>query len=237
MAKNDRDVTLSEEVRYLQQQTTADAVRAVGLGVFAMVPIVGPMLAATAAEVVTSRREERMRDVASKLAEAVDVLGIKVDSLEGRVPDDYVDIFETVIENAVRTGEEEKRAAYAAILANALRETEATDEERMLFVDLLDRCRPLHIRLLGLLADPEPTQGAEISMMGGSLLPIVKARLPEYSDDMIRLAWGDLSGWGLVNTDASSLGAMMSRPSLAGRLTDVGRSFVAFITIEERQPA
>jgi hypothetical protein len=230
----------SDRAREVREAATVDRMRRHALGVLASIPVVGSAISAAIDAHIPAARERRLDDFLAKLAEAVDAL--EVAGQDPEPPDDFADIVEAVLEDVVRTAEEEKRRAYAAVLVNALLTT-GDDEERLALLDLLRRVRTIHIRILGVLSDPRTT-------FSDHLLATLRRSLPDYSAEMIRLAWLDLSSWGLVRvgTDRlqdsllltprqeTSLGTGMEPSSSHLSLrTAIAKQFVAFITAPTRR--
>lgn len=216
--------------RAVELRTTAgqDRLRAGTLGILASIPILGGVLSEVVGTEIPATRERRIEDLLSRLAQHVDALDAAERAMADAPPPDYPAIVETVLEAVVRTSEEVKREAYAAILINALVQG-GDEEERLLFLDLLQGSRPIHMRMLGVLSEDPGIDGATQRFRPWRLLRIL---LPEYSDELIRLAWSNLYDWGLLNTAGTDLdGTNRQAINLLAvdRRTPLGVRFVRFI--------
>ena len=137
---------------------------------------------------------------------------------------------ETALEEAVRASEEAKRAAYGAIIVNSLTPARPSEEERLLFLDVLGRSRTLHLNALQVaLSITEVAEGFYM----GSAKSVLVPRLPGVDADLIGLAWNDLARWGFVNPDWGGLGATGTQQVsiLSNYVTPLGRRFVGFVTV------
>jgi len=214
------------EVRAIAGQ---DRLRAMALGILGGIPAIGGVLTNVIAVEIPAAREQRLGELLYRLAAHIEALDNAAKAAAETPPPDYPAILEAVLEDAIRTSEAEKREAYAAILVNALVQG-GDEEERLLFVDLLRGCRPIHVRMVGVLSEDPGIEGARCRLEPWSTL---HERLPEYSDELIRLAWANLYDWGLLNTPATYLGGttpQVMNVFAADRRTPVGIRFVRFIS-------
>lgn len=211
--------------------------RAVEAGLGA-VPIAGAVLAVTFATAVNWRLNERREKWVTDLAEAVDKLRDRVDGLDlGALLDS--DVFVDAVVSATRTIEHTHQqdkidALRNAVLNSATPGAPDADTQAM-FLSLIDRYTPSHLRLLTLWNDPpawfashnlaQPSAG-----FAGSRTQTVDAGLPEMAgrkDFYLRVA-SDLQADQMLT---ASLMGNVSPTSLMDRLTtDYGRQFVRFIT-------
>jgi hypothetical protein len=68
--------------------------------------------------------------------------------------------------------------------------------------------------------------------VGGSMMQELRKCFPSMTEESIRAVWNDLYNYAMLNTDARTLGGMISSrgsQALAGRLTEFGKIFVRFI--------
>jgi hypothetical protein len=95
--------------------------------------------------------------------------------------------------------------------------------ERKRFLDALERFRPSHLRLLGVLLLPPENLG------DGSTDGYLLARMPGAEIEHVRLDWADLQAAAMVGNYPSGL-TNTSKPQLVAQsLRDFGRRFAAFI--------
>lgn len=213
----------SDRVLAIGQTQGVDRLRGYALGVVGSFPVIGDVLQAAIDVHIPAARERRLDDFLSRLAIAVDELEATRQEVQ-QVPQDYADIVEIVLEDVIRTSEEEKRQAYAYVLVNAL-EPANDEEKRLMFLDLLRRSRTVHIRILAVLMDPATERRSH-------LLQTVMERLPGYETETVRVAWADLLSWGLIAVRVellqdSSVFRQMEQVSRA--LSVAGWEFLQFI--------
>ncbi len=215
------DDELQESLDALSGTPGQDRLRTAGLMVVSLLP--------GGAQLVTFLGESIRTAHARRIEETIQIMAGELRRLSDRVDihlrdETWAETFIDVVEESQRASERSRREAFAAILAHSLTPDRPSDQERLLFLDLVRRARTIHLQLIRLLLHPPPASGS-------SLLPLVTAALPDYPEDVIRLAWGDIGGWGLTNT--SSLSGIMSRADLSGRLTGLGDRFAAFVTLSD----
>lgn len=178
------------------------------------------------------RRNEWMREVGDALRKLEQDKGINLESL---VEDDiFLDTVLTASQIAVRTSQEEKKNALRNAILNAAQPHAPEESRQQFFLHLVDTFTVWHLRLLKLFSDPvawyEKYNVAWPNVYMGSTSKILEAAYPELQNqrDFYDQVWKDLNANGLVGTD--SLHTMMTESGLrVGRLTGLGRQFLAFI--------
>jgi hypothetical protein len=178
------------DLRALTSRTARDNLQVKLTATLSAIPMVGGPLSVLVTEYIPLSRAERLHDFVGKLAADIEALGARVDADFIRT-DSFAELFETALADALRSSEDEKRAAYAAILANALTDARPDDEESLLFTDLLRQCRSLHIRTLSNLRNaPEVRDEDHYGFSMGSVFTTMKEVFPPFDEQLFRLAWG-----------------------------------------------
>jgi hypothetical protein len=202
------------------------------------VPLAGNALAVTFVTALNWRLEQRREQWFTQLAEAVEELREQVDDLDFEtLPDD--DRFVDAVVAATRTVEHTHQEDKISALRNAVLNSGAPDapdaDTQAIFLNLIDRFTPSHLRLLALWDDP-PAWFASHGLappqagMAANRTQTVEAGLPEVQGrkDFYGLIASEL---GSARMLTASLSGMVSPTSLMDRLTtDFGRQFVRFIS-------
>jgi len=201
------------------------------------VPLIGNALAVTFVTAVTWRLQERREKWFTELAEAVEQLRGQMDGLSLESLTDN-DLFTDAVVTATRTLEHTHQAEKIEALRNAVLNSvspEAPDADtQAIFLNLVDRFTPSHLRMATLWDDP-PAWFASHGIpqpqaaFATSRTVTVEAGLPEMQrrKDFYLLVASELSGAGMLT---AGLVGMVQPPSLMSRLTtDFGRQFVRFI--------
>jgi len=206
-----------------------------GLG---SVPLVGAALAVTFVSALNWRLDQRREKWFTELAEAVQELGERVDGLDfEKLADDdrFVDAVVSAARTVEHTHQEEKLSALRNAVLNSVAPDAPDADTQAIFLNLVDRFTPSHLRLLTLLNDPPgwfasrdltPPQ----NILAGSRELTIKAGLPEMQNQeaFCRLIAGELDSAGML---IASIQGMVTGHSLMDRLTnDFGRRFVRFIS-------
>jgi hypothetical protein len=203
------------------------------------VPLVGSALAVTFVTAVGWRLQQRQEQWLTQLAEGVEELRQKADGLDiGKLADD--DRFVDAVVMATRTVGHTSQQAKITALRNAVLNSVAPDapdaDTQAIFLDMIDRFTPSHLRLLTLWNDPpgwfSSHQGLTVPVAGmaGSRTQTVEAGLPEMQGrrEFYLLVAGELHDAGLMT---ATLSGMVSASALMDRLTtDFGQQLVRFIS-------
>jgi hypothetical protein len=206
-----------------------------GLGA---VPFAGSMLAVTFVTAVNWRLNERREKWVTDLAAKLDKLRERVDGMDlGALLDS--DVFVDAVVSATRTIEHAHDQTKIDALRNAVLNSVAPDapdaDTQAMFLNLIDRYTPSHLRMLTLWNDPSAWFSSHelrppSAAMSGSRTQTVEAGLPEMAgrkDFYLRVA-NELQADQMLN---ANLSGMVSATSLMDKLTtDFGRQFVRFIT-------
>jgi hypothetical protein len=202
------------------------------------VPIAGAALAVTFVTAIGWRLEQRREEWFTRLAEGVEELR---QCMDGLGLEDLADnpLFVDAVVTATRTVEHAHQEEKISALRNAVLNSVAADapdaDTQALFLGLVDRFTPSHLRLLGLWDDPprwfdrHSLPRPEAAFITSRTVT-VEAALPEMKgrQDFYLLVAGELQSAGMLT---ASLSGSVQPPSLMSRLTtDFGRQFVRFIS-------
>jgi hypothetical protein len=203
------------------------------------VPLVGSALAVTFVIALGWRLEQRREKWFTELAEAVEELRQRVDDFDlGPLADDdrFVDAVVTATRTVEHTHQHEKITALRNAVLNSVAPGAPDADTQAIFLNLVDRFTPSHLRLLTLWDDPLAWFSSHdgltppVAGMAGSRTQTVEAGLPEMRgrQGFYLLIAGELSSAGML---AANLSGMVTATSLMDRLTtDFGRQFVRFIS-------
>jgi hypothetical protein len=206
-----------------------------GLG---SVPLVGSALAVTFVTALGWRLDQRREKWFTELAEGLEKLRERVDDfdLEKLAGNDlFVDAVVTTTRTIEHTHQAEKIDALRNAVLNSVAADAPDADTQAIFLSLVDRFTPSHLRLLTLWNDP-PAWFASHGLtppearMAGSRTHTVEAGLPEVKGrkDFYLLIASELGSAGMLT---ASLSGNVSATSLMDRLTtDFGRQFVRFIS-------
>jgi hypothetical protein len=202
------------------------------------VPGVGGALAVAFVTAVGWQLTQRREKWLAELAEAVEDLRHRMDDAS----------FETLAENPLfvdavvmtvrvidHTHQEEKITALRNAVLNSVAQDAPDADTQAMFLSLVDRYTPTHLRLLTLLNDPvawfdsrglTPPTGA----IAGAMAEFVEAGLPELKgrQEFYGLVASDLNTSGLLAVELSGL---LGTAALMRSMTNqIGRQFVMFIS-------
>lgn len=189
------------------------------------IPVVG--LAGMALEEVLTRR-------ALTLPAVVKAFDAAMDRMEGWIDDKYMTtdgaaaFVEEVFTAAVRLSEQEKRDFYGTALANGLSVRRPLDDDRNRMIDVLERLRLPHLRLLAV-ARHEPFDVpfgpiVDLSADNGALQVLD----PNTPFDRLNMDWQDLRRAGLVENEPV-IGSPW--PGYASFFTGFGLEFDLFVRV------
>jgi len=215
-----------------------DVARDAARAAISVVPMVGGPLQVAFEALFASPIEKRKEEWLQKLAEVVVELGERVSGLTPeRLAQD--DVFVTVVmqtsQIALRNHQVEKLEALRNAVLNSVLST-IEEDEKFIFLRLIDQLTPVHLRTLKFLDDPKAwmqrhsMQNPGWSMGGVSTVlehcfPQLRGRRDVY--DQIA---SDLQTDGLVSS-GSFLHVTMTAEGLFGSRTSIrGKAFLTFIT-------
>jgi hypothetical protein len=206
-----------------------------GLG---SVPVAGTALAVAFVTAMNWQLDQRREEWFTRLAEAIEELRKRMDGFDpdNLVGDDrFVDAVVSTTRTVEHTHQEEKIAALRNAVLNSVAEDAPDADTQAIFLNLVDRFTPSHLRMLTLWDDPQawferqgltPPQG----VMAGARTLTVEAGMPEMRgrQDFYLLIASDLQSARLL---AGGVPGMVTYEVLMTRLTsDLGRQFVRFIS-------
>lgn len=225
-----------DELEYPVDRSASDVGQALVVGGVGGIPTVGGLLSKIVEESWKPRLERRREEWFNQLAEDVASLAEDVADLEARMGSE--EVLEVVLQAgnlAVQAAHQEKwRQLRAAVLNTAL-ELEPDRDRRMMFLALIDRLTPSHVRMLSFLEAPRRYAGsvgaAWTRDLHTSRLLDHACRLFDNLDaDLIRHVIRDLDAAGLsealdlLEQDLDE--AEVQEP----RTTRFGDAFLTFIT-------
>lgn len=214
----------------------ADVAHLVAKAAISAIPTVGGPAAELFASLVTPPLERRLQAWMSEVAEGLRELeGQRKVSFEDLQKDEaFIDTLLHASQAAMRTHQQEKRAALRNAVLNSALPNPPDESLRLVFLSLVDQFTVWHLRLLKLFQDPEGWARKHNhdygSIYAGGLSLILESAYPELRGrrDFYDQLWRDLYLRGLVNTD--TLHGMTTVSGLmAKRTTDLGDRFLAFI--------
>ena len=201
-------------------------------------PGVGGALAVAFVTAVGWQLNQRRENWLAELAEAVDDLRQRIgDASFNTLAENplFVDAVVTTTRVIDHTHQEEKIAALRNAVLNSVAPNAPDADSQAMFLSLVDRYTPTHLRLLTLLNDPvawfeshgmAPPTGA----IAGAMAGFVEAGLPELKgrQEFYGLVAVDLNSSGMLAVELSGLlgTAVLMRPMTNG----MGRQFVEFIS-------
>jgi hypothetical protein len=220
------------------KSTGREIVERIGEAAVGSVPLVGAALAVALVTTLNWSLEQRREKWFTELAEGVEELRERVDDfdLEALADNDlFVDAVVTATRTVEHTHQAEKIEALRNAVLNSVSPHAPDADTQAIFMNLIDRFTPSHLRLLTLWDDPPAWFSSRgltppVAGMAGSRTQTVEAGLPEMQGqkDFYGLIASELGSAGMLT---ASLMGMVSATSLMDRLTtDFGRQFVRFIS-------
>jgi hypothetical protein len=203
------------------------------------IPVIGGSLAVAFVTAVTWRLNQKREEWLEGLAEEVEELrerlgGVDLDTL---VSDPR---FSDAVVSAARTVEHTSQADKLEVLRNAVLNSVAPDapdaDTQAIFMSLVDRLTPTHLRMLTLWDNPPAwftSRGLPGPASSGSRVRTVEAALPELQGrgKLITLIASELKNAQLL---AADMEGMASDRGMMQRLTtEFGRQLVQFISPRE----
>ncbi|SRR6266568_3594702 len=214
------------------QATVADAGTATARALVQLVPMVGGSAVELPNQAIAPPLERRRDEWMRAVAEGLEAAEVKIEELGTRA--ELLDTFLQASAAAMRTSSQEKLEALRNAVVNSAIKAEPDQDERTIFVQLVDRFTPSHLLILGAFNDPlrwarEHAVNYQPAMTSG-LDHFLEAAFAELRGrrEFYDLVWSDLYRAGLVSTDG--LHAMMSQSGWEpSRTTDFGKRFLRFI--------
>ena len=222
---------IAKREQELAEQLKGSCLEPIAEGVAALVaafPSFGGPLSAVISGRVTERKFGRVND-------ALLFLASELEGIEAAVDRDYVsseefeDLFDETLPKISRERSEQKRKLYARFLKGSLLHPEITYDEKLRFLDLLDRLQLAHIAVLQALLQ-EPDEAKMYSGPPGSVMQTMRERLETLSEPVIEELTGQLNAMRLTNV--SETRAMMTAhgaQNLRPMVTSPGKRFYDFV--------
>ncbi len=182
---------------------------------------------------LSRRRDEWLDSIADGLRQLQDqVEGFKIEDLPDN--DAFVTVITNVTQVALRNHQREKLDALRNAVLNSALDRAPDDDILSVFLNLVDRFTPWHLRILEFAADPRGYgEKREITYpdwnMGG-VDTVLEHTFPELKDqrEFTHQLWKDLFAAGLTNTESLG-GTMTAEGMFASRITGWGKRFRGFI--------
>lgn len=132
---------------------------------------------------------------------------------------------------AMRTHQEEKLLALKNAVLNTAEGVEIGDVEQSMFINLIDRLTPLHIKLLVFFKEPTEYLQDLQNQSFTSISQFLHMAFPNEEMDLIEVVMKDLAGMNLL-PDIGLRTMMTSSGVTASRTTSFGIKFLGFIMRE-----
>lgn len=183
---------------------------------------------------LSKRRDKWLDSLADGLRRLQDqVDGFNIDDLPAN--DTFVTVMTNATQVALRNHQQEKLDALRNAVLNSTLPNAPDDDTQLMFLSLVDRLTPTHVRMLRLFGDPKAhTEERNISYENegsGSLSKLIEDVFPELKGrgDFYNQVVRDLHASGLSGTEQT--GVMITAAGmLQGRTTAWGRDFIRFIS-------
>jgi hypothetical protein len=199
------------------------------------VPLAGGPLAVAFAAAFgyrLSRRRDRWLEELAEVVRRLSEQGLDPETLADN--DLFVDAVVSTTRIIEHTHQQEKIEALRNAVLNSVAPDAPDADTQAIFLSLLDRFTPSHLRLLVLLNDPPAwfaARGIPVPQAGmaGSRTQTVEAGLPEMAgrQPFYNLLVGELNAAGLMN--ASVMGMVSASAIMDSLTTDLGAQFVRFV--------
>lgn len=226
-----------QKSEYTPPETTAgDVAYVAAKAIIASVPVIGgagvEIFAAIVQPPLERRRNQWMEDVGEALRRLEQDRGIDLTSLQDN--EVFLDTVMTASQIALRTSQQEKKAALRNAILNATLPQSLDESRQQFYLHLIDTFTVWHLRLLKLFQDPvawfreNGKPWPRVSM--GGLSQVLDAAYPELAAqrDFYDQVWRDLNTYGLIST--SGLHTTMTGSGLEARRTSgLGDEFLWFM--------
>ncbi|MDY4369992.1 hypothetical protein SNR26_20005 [Pectobacterium brasiliense] len=192
------------------------------------IPIAGNAIAELFASVIESPFQRRKKEWMYRVVDAIESLkkkGLDEDTLKKN--EKFISAVFYASHLAMKTHQTEKLEALKNAIENIALDVVPDEIIQQMFLNIIDRFTPLHLKLLQFSQAPV----VPIGLSMGGLNSVLYDSYPGLRDHetLVNQIWKELYDHGLVNID--SLNGTMSRQGLAARrTTDLGDMFLNFIT-------
>ncbi|MEU4332549.1 hypothetical protein [Nonomuraea dietziae] len=204
-----------------------------------LVPMAGSTIAVALMAGLNHKLNQRREQWLAELAEGVEELRQRFDAFDpdALVTNDvFVDAVMTATQTAFRTSSQEKIAILRNAVLNSAMPGAPEPDIQQLYLELIDRLTPTHLRLLILLNDPPGwfDQYPELTrpqfVLSSNRTQLIAAALPELGAKgqmIIERFYAALTEGGLVN--GALQGMMSADGAWQVATTDHGKAFLAFV--------
>lgn len=232
----------SDDITDVPKLSRSDLAYTAAKGALSMVPLAGTALAEVFALVIAAplarRRDEWMEEVAERLvALEGKVAGFKLEDLSTN--DAFVSTVFQATAAAVKTHHPDKREALQNAVLNTAVGIRIDSTLQEIFVQLVDRLTPWHLRVLAFFNDPgaamgrsgRAPQGFSQEWSSGAPAHLLEAVYPELGGqrEFYDLVVRDLFASGLMNTESVHT-TMTGNGMVQRRTTELGSQFLAYIS-------
>ena len=154
-----------------------------GLAPFAALdPVFGGFVSSLASGRVTRKKIHRVNETLKYLAHSLDDIKDKLNE-DYIMSEDFEDLFDETFQKVARERVEAKRKMYAWYLKGAITNIEISYDEKLRFLNLIERLQPIHIMILNaflILPDEQPNKGSR-RVSSSSIMAILFDRLKGHS--------------------------------------------------------
>jgi len=215
----DRATELISRAAGIDDATAQDRVKGWIVAVLNAIPGIGGPLASLADDYIPSKKQERLvafvQELSGRIAASQYELNTQVVHTE-----EFAFIFERVLHGVADNYQQEKLKCYQNILLNSLADIEIPQEEKELFLLLLDGLTVRHLRIISILRAGKT----------GNIDQVIQQSYPSYDDDSVEYVVDDLRSKGLVKAKGAVYDPEIS--SSQNQLTPMGIRLVSFITVK-----
>ncbi|GAA2662242.1 hypothetical protein [Paractinoplanes durhamensis] len=198
------------------------------------VPVVGSALQVALNELAGRRLADRRTAWLNDLAEKVHSLEDQIGDFEKLTSEDaFMDALTTAAQIADRTSRVEKLRVLRNAVVNSVMPGAPDLDAQQLFLDLIDRFTPTHVRMLRLIADPpgwfDRNGMARPNISRGSRAHVIEAGMPDLAgrQDLIMRYAAALTTAGVIDQSVTTM--MTSGGVWGSGATPLGVDFLEFI--------
>ena len=225
----EKDLQLSTE-DYVHIGTKAGLSTLPGIG-----GIVAEYFSTLVPPAIQKRRDEWLIELYHRLkALERKIEGFQVENLAEN--ENFISTLIQATQIALKTHDKEKIECLRNAVINSLSTASIDESEQMIFLNLVDRYSPWHLKILHFLADPREygkVHGIKYPQWSmGGLGTVIEFTFPELKnkqslyDQIVEQMISD----GLLQKGAYLHGGMTENGMFASRITDMGKAFLMFIS-------
>lgn len=227
---------VSDSARYPEDRSPGEHAFLLSAAAANALPVLGGPLAEVVQAYWTPRLERRRAEWFNQLSDDIEFVAQEVTELQDKLDDEAVlDAALQATAIADRSRSDEKRAMLRATILNTALGVEPEDEIRDIFLYLVERLTPAHLRMLAFLDDPAgfaKRMGSSLdeNMMAGSLGRHVERVFPDWDREFYDRLVADLDSEGLSQGSGALHSTMTARGTFERRTTGLGQRFIRFVT-------